>query len=476
MSFRPLFIFLLLLFLSFLGFAEKASFEKVSGQNFADSVVILSIGEKTLLTKQSFQYMEKILLQAERQEAKAVVFDIHTPGGLAWETSELMEILAGLKIPSYAFVNTKALSAGALIAMSTDQIYMRPVSVIGAAGIVSGNGKELDPVLRAKLDSSFDAFARSVIRKKGHHVEVVRAMMFKDEEFSFSEIQVKKGSLLTLTSEEAILKWRGKNLLAKGIVSSLEEVLEKENLSTFPVIYAHPTGFLKLAQWVEYISPFLIMLGIAGVYFEIKTPGLGIGAVIGLGAFGIFFFGNHIAGNLAGYELFFAFSLCLVLLFLDIFFLGVGFLAFLSGLLLIFIIVSSMLTREVFEFLFSGNFAAFWESLTLPLLSLFLGLIGGFSLIFFSLKYIKYLPFFNQVVMSKMSNLKITPDSPRDLPLIGKIGDTISDFKPSGKISVDGVIYDAKHIDGKFLEKGIQILVVRKSDWYLLVEEKCKNS
>lgn len=85
-----------------------------------------------------------------------MVFDLNTPGGLAWETREMMmKSIQPLTIPTYAYVNPKAMSAGALISAACDKIYMAPVSSIGAAGIITSSGEEMDPVMRKKAESAF---------------------------------------------------------------------------------------------------------------------------------------------------------------------------------------------------------------------------------------------------------------------------------------------------------------------------------
>ncbi len=108
--------------------------------------------------------------------------------------------------------------------------------------------------MRAKLESAFNAFVRAVAKNKGHNPDVLRAMMIVDEYYSFGDIEVEEGELLTLTADEAVTEFEGKPLLAKGIVSSLDELLEKEGLSGYEVIRAEPTGMERLAYWVAALS------------------------------------------------------------------------------------------------------------------------------------------------------------------------------------------------------------------------------
>ena len=188
--------------------------------------------------------------------ARAVVFDIDTPGGLAFDTAELIMVdMQKIKVPSYAFVNQKALSAGALVAAGTDSIYMHPVSTIGAAAIVSGGGAEIPKIMRAKIESAFNAFVRAVSKSKGRNPDVIRAMMITDEYYDFGEIQVEEGELLSLTADEAVMDFEGKPLLAKGIVGSIEELSGTRGAwRNVEVIAAEPSGMERLAYWAAALS------------------------------------------------------------------------------------------------------------------------------------------------------------------------------------------------------------------------------
>lgn len=109
-----------------------APFRAAAEESFRDKVVLIPVGEDALTSKQSFGFMNRILERAQKEQARAVVFEMNTPGGLAWETSEMMmKSIQPLTIPTYAYVNPKAMSAGALISAACDKIYMAPVSSIG---------------------------------------------------------------------------------------------------------------------------------------------------------------------------------------------------------------------------------------------------------------------------------------------------------------------------------------------------------
>ena len=208
---------------------EKRVFGKSGEASYKGKVVVITVGEKDLINKQAFKFWRRVIKRVNEEEARAVLFDINTPGGLAFDTAELIMVdMQKIKVPSFAFVNPKALSAGALVAAGTDSIYMHPVSTIGAAAIVNSTGAEIPEIMRAKIESAFNAFVRAVSTSKGRNPDVIRAMMIADEYYDFGEIQVEEGDLLSLTADEAVMDFEGKPLLAKGIVGSVEELLEKE--------------------------------------------------------------------------------------------------------------------------------------------------------------------------------------------------------------------------------------------------------
>ena len=152
---------------------NKRVFGKSEEVSYAGKVVVIKVGEKDLVNKHAFKFWRRTLERVNDEGAKAVVFDLHTPGGLAMDTAELIMVdMQKIKVPSYAFVNQKALSAGALVSAGTDAIYMHPVSAIGAAALVSSQG-EIPEVMRSKLESAFNAFVRAVAKKKGHNPDVI---------------------------------------------------------------------------------------------------------------------------------------------------------------------------------------------------------------------------------------------------------------------------------------------------------------
>jgi len=288
--------------------AEEAKAERPTpvitrAQSYQGKVVVIPVGEDDLIIPARFEFMKRTLNLCNDQGAEAVIFDLDTPGGLAWDTiSLMMQDLQQLKPRSYSFVNTRAISAGAMIAMATDVIYMAPASAIGASTPVMSGGAEMAAAERAKNNSAFMGMARTVVREKGYDVRIIEGMIDMDRGLIINgQIIIPKGEIVTLDSEQATMLINGKPLLAKGIAKSIEEIKERESLQG-EIIIAEPTGFESIAIWVTRYAAILILIGLAGGYLEMQTPGFGLPGFIAIGAFSLFFFGHYVAGSLAGQE------------------------------------------------------------------------------------------------------------------------------------------------------------------------------
>ena len=464
------------------GQAEQKPAKKIFGrsgeESYRDKVVVIKVGEKDLVNKQAFKFWRRVIERVNAEDARAVVFDINTPGGLAFDTADLIMVdMQKLKVPSYAFVNPKALSAGALVAAGTDGIYMHPVSTIGAAAIVSGTGAEIPEIMRAKIESAFNAFVRAVSKSKGHNPDVIRAMMITDEYFDFGDIQVEEGELLSLTADEAVMDFEGKPLLAKGIVDDITVLLEKEGLGNVEVIHAEPTGMEKFAYWVAAFSGILILVGIGGGYLEMKSPGFGLGGGISLLAFGLFFFGNYVAGNMAGYGLMLLFLLGVMLVIVELFILpGMIIPGVIGGLL----VLGTLFMAMVDGFAFDDNDIRGWDAegaldfINRPAMNLAIGLLGSTVLMMLMMRYLPNVPIFSRMVMSKVL---ATGDSTGEDSVQGGTGEHVglrgvasTDLRPAGKGDFDGRVLDVTAANG-YIEEGKAIVVIGEDGVRILVEE-----
>jgi membrane-bound serine protease (ClpP class) len=265
--------------------------------------------------------------EAERAKPDAIIIELNTPGGALSETREIIDWIRSQKkrTPVYAFVNTEAISAGSIISLSTDAIYMAPTSSIGdAMPIMIGAGgsvKEMDKDYKEKIRSYVRGWVRGLAQENGYNQDLAESMVDPDKEFKVGDrVVCAKGKLLTLTSNEAVevIPPNTKPLLATAIVKDLPDLLTKVGLPGAKVIRFQEETADRLARWITLIGPLLFAAGMIGIYIEMRTPGFGLPGIAGAVCLGIYFFGHYVAG-LAGWEDVALIMVGLVLLGLEIF-------------------------------------------------------------------------------------------------------------------------------------------------------------
>ena len=235
-------------------------------------------------------YIQRAVKEAAEVGAAALILDIDTPGGRVDAAEIISDALTDSEVPVYSLVNRRAYSAGALIALSTSRIYMRPASVIGAATPVDGTGTKAPE----KIVSAMRSQMRALAEANGLEPEVAAAMV--DEDIEIDGV-VESGKLLTLTTEEAV---------EIGYAEAIED------LDALLVELGHEGATVVTLElnWAEHlvrffssslVSPFLLSLGFLGLLIEIRTPTFGLAGTMGLISLGLFFGSNMIVG-LAGLE------------------------------------------------------------------------------------------------------------------------------------------------------------------------------
>ncbi|MCF7818147.1 MAG: ATP-dependent Clp protease proteolytic subunit, partial [Kiritimatiellales bacterium] len=281
--------------------------------------------------------------EAVRSDAKAIIFEMDTPGGAVGAAEDIIGVITRTDIPTYTFVKKDAYSAGAIIALATKHIYMAPGSVIGAATPMlmspMGGIQEMPGDVQEKMTSAVAAMVRAAAEQGGHDKELAEAMVRADMEYSVNgQVISEKGRLLTLTNTEASQRVGDDQhpLLSEGTVKDIGTLLETIGLPNAERRVLEVTAAERLARWIAGIAPILMIIGLGGLWLELKTPGFGIFGITGITCLLLFFFGHHIAG-LAGMEDILLFVVGLTLLAVEIFITpGFGFMG-ISGLLLIFL-------------------------------------------------------------------------------------------------------------------------------------------
>ncbi len=266
-------------------------------------------------------FIERSLEEAAAAGASAVVLDMDTPGGRVDAAERISDALSDAPLPVYTLVNRRAFSAGALIALSTDRIFMRPGSVIGAATPVDGSGAKAPEKIVSAMRSEMRALAEAADLDP----EIAAAMV--DEEIAIDGV-VEAGKLLTLTTEEAVA------LDYAEAVDDLPALLERLELEGSSVVTAEANWAERVVRFFSnpVVAPFLLTLGFLGLITEVKTPTFGMAGLAGVLSLALFF-GSHMIVGLAGWEDLIIFGVGLVLVGVEIFLIpGFGFFGLIGGL------------------------------------------------------------------------------------------------------------------------------------------------
>lgn len=402
-------------------------------------------------------FLRRSLKQAESAGASAFVIEMNTPGGALQAGVDILQLLLKARIPTYAWVNTNAGSAGALIALGTDHIYMAPVSAIGAAAPVSSEGADIPETLNTKIVSYFSGYFRSAAAAKGRNPALADAFIDKTKEFKIgNEVLKPAGTLLTLSAQEATRKFDGKPLLADGIADSLAR-LKAEAKLTGEIVQLEPSGFERVAQWITVLAPLLLVAGIAAAYMEFKAPGFGVAGILSIVCFGLFFFGHYIAG-LTGFEVIAVFALGALLVAAELFlFPGTAVLALVGTALMLGALLFAMIDR------FPGDpWIPSVEQLLRPAVNLGIALILSVIVIALLARFFPSLPLFRRLVLASTESagpaLEVKPTSGLAVHP-GMIGVARSILRPAGKAEIDGMLVDVV-TEGEFLEAGASVRVL----------------
>lgn len=417
------------------------------------------------------------LKQAIEEKADLVVLDMKTPGGALDVTFEIMEAIAKFPGKTLTFVNNEALSAGAFISATTDEIWFSPEGVIGAAAPVMSTGQEIDATMRQKIVSYLKARVRATSEGKGDfRGKVISAMIDADYELKIEEKVLKgKGELLSLTAKEASETYGEppQPLLAAGIAKDVSELLRaKFGEGGFTSTTLVVTWSEKFAVLLRSVVPVLLGLGLLALYVEFKTPGFGVFGVVGIACLAVVFLSNYVAG-LSGQEPMLVFGLGLALVFAEIFFMPGAVIFAVTGLAL-------MLGSLVWSMadIWPNQPVRFSDDLFLgPLIDLGLGLVVAVGLALLLARFIPKGWFFSRLAVAGpvAGSAQVAGGAPAVAPeldaIIGRAGVAATALFPSGQVEVDGRRYEARLEYGS-AQPGDRVIVRRRLDFGLLVEKE----
>jgi len=410
----------------------------------------------------------------EAMEAKAdwLILDMETNGGRVDVTEEIIQILNQFKGQTATFINRKAFSAGAFIAVSTQKIYMAPQSVVGAAAPImmapGGGAEQMPESTEAKITSAIRALVRTSAEKNGHNYAVVEAMIDRSRELVIDgEVLNEKGQILALTNVQAEKKYGepAKPLFSLGTVENIQELIQRLGVEEPKVVQVQPTGAERVASFLTEIGPLLLLVGIIGIYIEMKTPGFGLPGMLGLVGFALYFLGGYIAG-LSGLEWLVVFVLGLALLLLEIFvFPGTLIVGLAGGALMLVALVMAMV--DVYPG--SPTLPSF-SQVQAPLFDVFLASTAALVIIALLSRFLLKAPLFNRLVASGVSGVESgARTAEAQQGRLGRVGVALSQLRPGGKAEFDGEPLDVM-TQGELIQRGTRVRIIGFSGHEAVVE------
>ena len=399
--------------------------------------------------------MGKAFAQAREENIDLIVLHMNTYGGEVSAADTMRTRILNSKIPVIVFIDNNAASAGALISIACDSIYMSQGANIGAATVVNQNAQAMPD----KYQSYMRAMMRSTAEASGRNPEIAEAMV--DQDLYVKDIS-DSGKVLTFTTSEAIA-----NGFCEAQVESIKEAVNHYGFHSYSEHHLELKAADSIIDFLisPYIHGILIMIIIGGIYFELQTPGMGFPSIASLTAALLYFAPLYVEGLAENWEIL-IFIAGIVLIILEVFVIpGFG-VAGVTGIVLVVVgLVLSLLANVRFDFSFIQM-----NTILEAVFVVILAIMGAIVLSFQSAKVLFTNPRFGMALAHTQNHAEgyIAPDSSQQ-DLIGREGITFSMLRPGGKVMIDNDVYDAVCRES-FIEKGNKVKVVAFQNAQLIVE------
>ncbi len=392
------------------------------------------------------RYVKVALETAEKNKADLIIIDMDTFGGVLTDAKDIADLILAFKKPVWVFINNDAASAGALISIACDSIYMAPGATIGAATVVNGSDGSEAP---DKYQSYMRSIMRSTAEENNRNPQIAEGMV--DENIEIDGIK-EAGKVITFTTSEAL-----KYGYCDARVDSIDEILARNKITGYTTEYFQLSNTEKIIAFFmnPAISGLLILLIIGGIYFEFQAPGIGLPLFTAITALVLYLVPYYLNGLAENWEiLLLIFGILLIVA--EVFFIpGFG-VAGVTGIsFTIAALILIMLDNEYFDFEFvstgdviRASFAALG------------GIIGGVFLLVFAGGKITHSRAFRRMALTDTQSIEqgFTANFVPEIEIGTKaIAQTV--LRPGGKIIIDGKVYDA-FTRGEYIEPGESVEVI----------------
>lgn len=405
-----------------------------------------------------WMHAKRACQEARDMGADLVVVHVNTYGGAVDYADSIRTAIMRLPMPTVAFVDPNAASAGALITLACDSVYMAPGASYGASSVVNGSGE----VMPDKYQSYMRSVMRSTAESHGKRWSQKDSAMVWLRDPAVAEGMVGPDKVVTLTPEEAMAIG-----YAEGTARTLDEVIATQIKEDYNTTYFRPTATDSILGFFASgaVRAVLIMLIIAGLYMEMQTPGIGFAGGVAFVAAVLYFLPMFVAGTMAAWVVI-LFIIGLVLLALEVFVIpGFG-VAGVSGIVAILAsLAGGMLSTENFQ-----NAYAF--SLVKAVAVTVAGLLLAVGLVWYLTS--SHGPQWVRRWSELQADQKVSEGYVGvDMSMgqyVGCHGRSVTDLRPSGKIDVDGKEFDAVSLSG-FIDSGERVKVVKFENAQLYVRQ-----
>lgn len=432
------------------------------GMNQADSAkkasLVYTFDIKEEIAPPVVRTTKRAFEEAHKQGADLILIHMNTYGGLVDAADSIRTRILNSDIPVYVFIDNNAASAGALIAIACDSIYMAPVASIGAATVVDQSGQPVPD----KYQSYMRSWMRATAEANGRDPDIAQAMV--DPDIYIAGI-VDSGKVLTLTTSEAI-----QYKFCEGKVENVAQLMEDAGVEEYQLIRHKASGTDRIIGWLisPLISGILIMIIIGGIYFELQSPGVGFPLVASVIAALLYFAPLYLEGLADNWEIV-IFVVGVILVLVEVFAIpGFG-VAGISGIILIVSgLVLSMIGNVGLDFrpvAIEAGVQAFF----IVIIAIFLALIGSFWIS----KKLFTTTIFGHLALDAEQHKEegYSVSDTRYSGMIGKEGTAHTVLRPAGKVKLEGDVYDATALTG-YIEKGEAVKVVKYETGQLFVVKK----
>jgi membrane-bound serine protease (ClpP class) len=401
--------------------------------------------------------MQQAFDEAKDWDADLILLHMNTYGGLVTHADSMRTKILNSKIPVWVFIDNNAASAGALISIACDSIYMRKGANIGAATVVNQSGEQMPDKYQSYMRSTM----RSTAEAKGRNPEIAEAMV--DASLAVTGVS-DSGKVITFTASEAMTHG-----FCEGMHESVDEVLKQNGFPEYEV-KTYVVGELEtFIGWMinPAVSGVLIMIIIGGIYFELQSPGIGFPIAASVIAALLYFTPLYLGGLAENWEII-IFLVGIVLVAVEVFVLpgfgvaGIAGIAFIMASLIL-----SLINNVGFDFEMTME-----TQIINAFLTVLLATVGGFfGSIYLAQKFVTTSMMSSMVLSSvqKKEDGFVGVDA-KEHEMIGKQGIAFTILRPSGKVEIEGDIYDATALTG-YIDKGESIQVVKYETAQLFVRK-----